>query len=81
MTATVKDSFGNTVSVGDTVQVTARRGGLGRYRDRRITREVLDITPQGMLLLFDADWNQREIHPNDTTRLDDKGEPMIRWNA
>lgn len=73
------DSHGNPVRVGDLVRLTARRGGKTRYADRQITRKVLHLRAN-KLLIHDAQGNERLVSPNDVTRVDDAGNLMIRWS-
>ena len=72
------DSYGNPVRVGDTVRLTARRGGTTRYADRQITRSVLQLRA-GKLLIHDSEGRERLVSPRDVTRVGDDGQLMIHW--
>lgn len=80
MTPALKDSHGNPVRVGDVVRLTARRGGKTRYVDRQITRKVLHLR-SNKLLIHDSEGNERLVSPRDVTRVDDAGNLMIHWSA
>ena len=75
----LKDSYGNPVRVGDVVRLTARRGGKTRYADRQITRRVLHLR-SNKLIIHDAQGNERLVSPRDVTRVDDAGNLMIHWS-